>query len=67
MTCVCGLNPDTFENCEAVQVLVAPGVDLSEAGGNAEVALGASLTWEWDIQIGDEKRTLQMKMVRAHY
>ena len=25
LTCVCGLNPDTFENCEAVQVLVAPG------------------------------------------
>jgi hypothetical protein len=42
-------------------------VDLSEAGGNVEVALGTSLTWEWDVQIGDEKRTLQMKMVRAHY
>ena len=42
-------------------------VDLSESGGDAEAALDTSLTWEWDIQIGDEKRTLRMKMVRVHY
>ena len=42
-------------------------VDLSEAGDNAEASLDTSLTWEWDIQIGDEKRTIPMKMVRVHY
>jgi hypothetical protein len=40
-------------------------VDLSESGGDAEAALDTNLTWDWDIQIGDEKRTLQMQMVRV--
>jgi hypothetical protein len=57
---------------EAKWRTVAPGdssniycvFDFLDAGGDAEAVLAPTISWQWDFQLGEEERTLELEMVR---